>query len=180
MKVIEQMKLTDRMDATLIHTMLGAMTVGMKGEVFASLVLSDLDCQVVNANATTVNSKHVDLLVTRNNVTVKVQVKTTAYGSRGSFIGVNDALVADGEVEWFCVPVIDNQASELLSLVFVRTDVLTDAGKRFPSNDHRCEVLHSKVATLPTLTAPEWVSRVFDNACGSTGPAAVTTTELKH
>lgn len=44
------MKLADRMDATLIRPMLGAMTVGMKGEVFASLVLSDLGCHVVNAN----------------------------------------------------------------------------------------------------------------------------------
>lgn len=157
------MKLADRMDATLIRPMLGAMTVGMKGEVFASLVLSDLGCHVVNANEATVNSKHVDLLVTRNNVLVKVQVKATAVGSSGSFIGVNDSLVADGGVQWFCVPVIDNQASALVSIVFVHVEELVRVGKRFPSNNQRCEVQHSKVATLTTLTPAEWISRVFGN-----------------
>lgn len=157
------MKLADRMNATLIHHMLGAMTVGMKGEVFASLVLSDLECQVVNANAANVNSKYVDLLVTRNNVTAEVQVKSTAVGSSGSFIGVNDSLVADGGVQWFCVPVIDNQASALMSIVFVHVEELVRVGKRFPSNNQRCEVQHSKVATLATLTPVEWVSQVFGN-----------------
>jgi len=47
------MKLADRMDAALIHQMLGAMTVGMKGEVFAALALSDLGCEVENANSAT-------------------------------------------------------------------------------------------------------------------------------
>jgi len=40
------MKLESRIDATLVKHILGAMTVGMKGEVFASLVLSDLGCAV--------------------------------------------------------------------------------------------------------------------------------------
>lgn len=158
------MKLADRMDAMLMSHMLGAMTVGMKGEVFAALVLFDLACQVVNANEAKVNSKHVDLLVTRDNVTVEVQVKSTDKNSKESFIGVSDSLVADGRVKWFCVPTVDNRTSELKSLVFVPVHELVRVGKRFKSNDHRCEVRHSIVATLATLTPAQWMSEVFSTS----------------
>jgi len=155
------MKLADRMDAALIHQMLGAMTVGMKGEVFAALALSDLGCEVENANSATVNSKHVDLWVSKHGKKVAVQVKSTTIGSKESFIGVNDSLKADAKVEWFCVPVVDNLASELKSLAFVHVDKLVLAGKRFKSNDHRCEVRHCIVHTLDPLLPEEWVSQVF-------------------
>jgi len=116
---------------------------------------------VTNANAVTMNSRHVDLLVTRNNQTEAVQVKSTAVGSMGSFIGVTDSLVAEGVVKWFCIPTVDNRANELQSLFFVHVDELVRVGRRFPSNDKRCEVLHSKVSTLNRLTAVDWVSRAF-------------------
>jgi Holliday junction resolvase len=149
------------MDASLIHQVMGAMTVGMKGEVFAALVLSDLGCQVVNANAANANCKHVDLWVTRNNLTVAVQVKSTAKGSEESFIAVNDSLVADGIVKWFCVPVVVNLTSELESLTFVHIDKMKEAGKRFKSDAHRFEVRHCIVPKLTTLDENQWVSQVF-------------------
>jgi hypothetical protein len=155
------MNLFDRMDETLVRQMLAAMTVGMKGELFAALVLTDLGCEVENANLGKVNSKHVDLLVTRNGRTEAVQVKSTALGSKGSFITVSDALVQDGRVKWYCVPTFDNVVAELESLKFVHVDELLRVGKRFPSSDKRCEVLHKVVSSLKTCTASEWVAQTF-------------------
>jgi hypothetical protein len=155
------MKLFDRMDKTLVRQMLTAMTVGMKGELFASLVLTDLGCEVVNANAGNVNSKHIDLLVTRNGRTVAVQVKSTSVGSKGSFIAVNDALVQDGVVKWYCIPTLDNVAAELQSLRFVHVDELLRVGKRFPSNAKRCEVQHNVVGSLKMYSAQDWIRLVF-------------------
>jgi hypothetical protein len=155
------MKLFDRMDQALVRQMLAAMTVGMKGELFASLVLNDLGCEVENSNTDKVNSRHVDLLVTRNGRTVAVQVKSTAIGSRGSFIAVDDALVKEGLVRWYCIPTIDNVAAELQSLRFVHVDELVRVGKRFPSNEKRCEIQHNVVSTLRTYSAEDWLSLAF-------------------
>jgi hypothetical protein len=156
------MKLENRLDETLIRQILDAMSIGMKGELCATLTLSDLGCEVLNANVAKVNSKHVDLLVTKNGKKVAVQVKSTSSNSRGSFIIVNDSLLQDGTVQWYCIATLNGTSNEWNPIVFVHVNDLVYVGRRFPSNTRRCEIRHNVVHRLPTLNATEWVAKVFD------------------
>jgi hypothetical protein len=156
------LKLLNIVDPTLLSHVLNSMTVGMKGELFAAIVLTQLGCLVENVNARKVNSRHVDLLVARGKRELAVQVKSTASGSKGSFVAVNDSLISDNQVKWYCIVTINNAQSKLISLVFIHVNELLRVGNRFPSNPKRCEVQHNVIATLEKYSAPEWVSKVFE------------------
>ena len=158
----QPMRLKDRIDPALTQHILNSMTVGMKGELFASIILTDLKCAVENANSKSVNSRHVDLWVSHKQKKFAVQVKSTAKGSKGSFVSVNDSLIKEGEVKWFCIVTLDNVDNSLMSMVFVHVDELLRIGKRFPSNNMRCEVQHNVISSLKTYTASQWVSTVFE------------------